>query len=53
MNIYNDINPILNERKENTLLANRDGHDFETIYGGLTLRDQFINLYSNEKQKIY
>ena len=51
MNIYNDIQPILNECKTNTLFANRDGLDNETEYGGLTLRQQLINNHLNKEQK--
>jgi hypothetical protein len=50
MNIFSDITPILNERKKHTMIANRDGVDFETAEWcipetpgkGLKIGDQFI-----------
>jgi hypothetical protein len=57
MEIYDDISPILNEIKEHTLLANRDGVDNETgptnpitPGKGLKIGDQFVKthyLYNN------
>jgi len=50
VHIYSDISPILNERCKNSLLANRDGLDFETAAWcipetpgeGLKIGDQFV-----------
>jgi len=48
MNIYSNIQPILDEKKEGVLFANRDGVDNETKYGGLPLFHQFLK---NDKIK--
>jgi len=53
MHIFSNIKPILDEKKEGVLFANRDGLDFEGKYGGLTLRDQFILSFNNDNQKYY
>lgn len=61
LSIFDNINPILNEKKQNTILANRDGVDNETCNNnpvtpgkGLKIGDQFVkttNIYNNLKSK--
>tara|TARA_Y100000389_G_C17468150_1_gene527662 strand:- start:3317 stop:4132 length:816 start_codon:yes stop_codon:yes gene_type:complete len=61
LSIFDNINPILNEKKQNTILANRDGVDNETCNNnpvtpgkGLKIGDQFVkttDIYNNLKSK--